>query len=185
MRKTPSAQHPANSWYELDYGVAANFVMSADGRFADELGSSRGISNARDLQHLIHLRRQCDALVTDGKTARLERYEAKVGRETYVFTRRKPANGLRALHASSPEDFDELFGKLKTLHRRILLETGPTILRTLIQRGLVDRLFLSITGNKDERDSGLRAAQTLLGIGKPPSRNTHETELDLFRFDFR
>ena len=185
MRKTPSAQLPVNSWYELDYGVAANFVMNADGRFADEQGSSRGISNARDLQHLIHLRRQCDALVTDGKTARLEGYQAKVGRETYVFTRGKSANGLHALHASSPDEFDEIIGQLKAIHQRILIETGPTLLRTLSQRGLVDRLFLSITGDKDERASGLRAAQVLLGIDQPPSRHADETELDLFRFDFR
>ena len=185
MRKTQPSEQPVNDWYELYAGVAANFVMSADGRFADSGGSSRGISNSRDLQHLVHLRRQCDALVTDGKTARLEHYAAKPSRETYVFTRSQPADGLHALRAESAEQFDVMLSTLRVHHSRILLETGPTILKTLISRGLVDRLFLSITGDVDDRAAGMQKAQALLGFDQDPARVALELELNLYRFDFR
>jgi riboflavin biosynthesis pyrimidine reductase len=164
--------------------VAANFVMSADGRFADSAGSSRGISNSRDLQHLVHLRRQCDALVTDGKTARLENYAAKPSLETYVFTRKKPAEGLHALRAESAAEFDVGLATLRLHHSRILLETGPTILKTLISRRLVNRLFLSITGDADERAAGVQKAQALLGFNQEPAKVALEPELNLYRFDF-
>ncbi len=185
MRKTRSSEQPVNDWYELGVGVAANFVISADGRFSDEAGSSRGVSNSRDLQHLVHLRRQCDALVTDGKTARLERYAYKAGRETYVFTRRQPAEGLHALRAESVAQFDVVLATLRSHHAHILLETGPTILMRLISRGLVDRLFLSITGDADDRAAGVQKAQALLGFDQNPVKVALEPELNLYRFDFR
>ena len=150
-------------WYSLDRRVSANFVISADGRYKDSNGSSRGISSEVDLQHLIHLRRQCDALVTDGATARLEGYKPNENRTTYVFSRKDVAPGLVRLAAARDLKFAAIFEQLCTDHRAVLLETGPTLLSKALALDLVDTLFLSITQSGGSLKPGLEHAQELLG----------------------
>ena len=175
--------HPLD-WYRLDRPVSANFVVSNDGRYKDESGSSRGISTETDLQHLIHLRRQCDALVTDGSTARLEGYKPNASRTTYVFTRSETSPGLIALRADDDEELCETFKRLRSSHQAILVETGPTLLKALIARGLIDTLFLSVTGHPDGTASGFNFAKSLLGVISPPSRSSQVLDTNLNRFDF-
>ncbi len=175
--------HPLD-WYRLDRPVSANFVVSNDGRYKDESCSSRGISTEIDLQHLIHLRRQCDALVTDGATARLEGYKPNVSRTTYVFTRSETSRRLIALRTDGDEDLGETFKLLRSSHQAILVETGPTLLKSFIALGLVDTLFLSVTGQPDGTESGLDYAKSLLGIISSPLRSTQVLDTHLNRFDF-
>jgi riboflavin biosynthesis pyrimidine reductase len=170
-------------WYRLDNTVSANFVVSTDGRYKDEQGSSRGISSAVDLAHLVHLRRQCDALITDGTTARLESYKPSDQRATYVFTRREVAPGLTALMANESEGFVKIFERLEDAHDRILLETGPRLLKEFIRLGLVDSVFISVTGEASKVASGLSYATSLLGFTCSPVKSHQYSDTSLNRFD--
>jgi riboflavin biosynthesis pyrimidine reductase len=55
-------------------GLRSNHVVDQNGRFFDDSGSSRGISNETDRQLLIALRAKSDAVIVDAATARSEKY---------------------------------------------------------------------------------------------------------------
>jgi riboflavin biosynthesis pyrimidine reductase len=55
-------------------GIRTNHVVSANGSFFDEAGSSRGLSTREDLALLLALRRQADLVIVDAATARNEQY---------------------------------------------------------------------------------------------------------------
>lgn len=48
-------------------------VVSVDGDYVDEYGSSRGVSNAADLELLLQARFESDVAITGGNTARAEK----------------------------------------------------------------------------------------------------------------
>ena len=129
--------------------VRANLVQSLNGAFIDENGSSRGLSNSEDLQRLLALRGIADVVVTDGETARKERYKIPSAADLAVFSRRgfQPSSGNskhRYLHldlapASSVKHLLELG------YSRILLECGPGPLRQIITGARLDELCLTTT----------------------------------------
>ena len=119
--------------------------MSCSGLFVDGQGSSRGISNETDRRHLVRLRRQADALVTGGQTAKIENYAPSSNHETYVFSKNPVRDGLKQLHFSTQKDLIQVVCALKTNHTRVLLEAGPGLLRQMFRANLVQSLFLSIT----------------------------------------
>ena len=55
--------------------VRANMVMSKDGHFVDETGSSKGLSNPLDLKVLLTLRALADAILVGANTVRIEDYK--------------------------------------------------------------------------------------------------------------
>ena len=55
--------------------LRANMVMSKDGHFVDENGSSRGLSNPLDLKVLLTLRALSDAILVGANTVRIEDYK--------------------------------------------------------------------------------------------------------------
>lgn len=129
-------------------GVRANLVQDNLGSFVDETGSSRGISNGQDLALLKHLRSLADVVVTDGETARLEKYKVPIVCDLAVITR----VGYKPEHSETTKRYVELLkldlpaaiGRLKELgYASILLETGPELYRGHWQ--LVDELCLTAT----------------------------------------
>ena len=133
--------------------IRANFVQGANGRLADEAGSSRGISNPTDLQRLLELRVLSDILVTDGKTARLEQYKIPKSTDLAVITRR----GYTPRASVSSHRYLELrqspeaaIGHLIELgYQRILLELGPKVFAEIVKAGIPVELCLTNTGGSD------------------------------------
>lgn len=65
--------------------LRANMVMSQDGHFVDEFGSSRGLSSQLDLKVLLTLRALSDAVLVGGKTVRTENYQTPRLRGEYTL----------------------------------------------------------------------------------------------------
>jgi riboflavin biosynthesis pyrimidine reductase len=151
--------------------VRANLVQGGAGEFVDETGSSRGISNAVDLERLLQLRELCDVVVTDGETARRELYRVprncdlavitrsgysprlSESKRNYLEIRESPAEAIRSL--------------VKLGYKRILLEVGPNLLKALVEENLVDQICMTNTGGStaDLSDLGVRfSRQSLLEI---------------------
>ncbi len=116
--------------------------MNCAGDYRDATGSSRGISNEIDRAHLVSLRRQADAVVTDGATARRENYAPRASFETYIFTRdQNTPNSLGFMNAT---ELCDAVNRIRYKHQRTLFETGPTLLRQLLEASALDVLFVSI-----------------------------------------
>jgi riboflavin biosynthesis pyrimidine reductase len=129
--------------------VRANLVQGDGGIFTDSQGSSRGISNQADLARLLELRALCDIVVTDGETARLEKYRVPLTCDLGVITR----VGYSPGPSSSTQRYIELKSApskairqlLAQGYKSVLLEVGPNVLAGLITEGLVDELCLTNT----------------------------------------
>lgn len=146
-------------------GVRVNLVQGQDGVTADPSGSSRGISNPDDRQLLLHLRTLADVVLTDGETARLERYKVPKTSDLAVFTRKgyvpEPGNSNHRLIEISDETLAGAVDVLKTLgYRRILLEAGPNLLRSSWQA--FDELCLTNTATSKADLSALGISQAKL-----------------------
>lgn len=142
--------------------VRANLVQGVGGVFTDSQGSSRGISNQADLARLLDLRALCDIVVTDGETARLERYRVPLTCDLGVIT--------RVGYSPAPSSSTQKYIELKTTpskavrelldlgYKRILLEVGPKVLAALISDGLVEELCLTNTNDSKPDLSKLHIA---------------------------
>ena len=71
--------------------LRANMVMSKDGHFVDETGSSRGLSSPLDLKVLLTLRALSDAILVGGNTVRIEDYKVPKLAGDYLNLNIKPA----------------------------------------------------------------------------------------------
>lgn len=134
--------------YPIAPRVRVNLVQSSTGLFADASGSSRGISTQADRKLLLELREQADVVVTDGETARLEKYRVPLACDLAVITR----NGYTPAQSSSKRRYvelnEELNDALKSLqamgYAKILLEVGPGLLSNAWDQ--IDQLCLTTTG---------------------------------------
>ena len=127
----------------------ANLVQGAEGAFTDSQESSRGLSNSKDLERLLALRKLADVVVADGQTARLENYAIPNACDLAVFTKKgftpKPGASRRnylELRMGAVEAITEL---LNRGYSRILIETGPTQLAAIIEAHLLNQLCLTNT----------------------------------------
>jgi hypothetical protein len=139
--------------YSLPPLVRANLVQGEGGVFVDSQGSSRGISNPLDLARLLELRALCDIVVTDGETARLEKYRVPQACDLGVITRfgysPEPSSSTKKYIELKTGPGNAVRELLAQGYKRILLEVGPTVLTALIAEGLVDELCL--TNTKDSK----------------------------------
>lgn len=129
-------------FYTLDRSTSANLVLSCAGDYRDATGSSRGISNEIDRAHLVRLRRQAGAVVTDGATARIENYAPRASFETYIFSR--DVNTENRLTFTKAAELQDVVNRIQAKHERTLFETGPRVLRQLLEASAIDALFVSI-----------------------------------------
>lgn len=130
------------TYYTLDAATSANFVLTCSGDYKDVTGSSRGISTEVDRIHLILLRRQADAVITDGATARVEDYTPRKSFETYIFTRDESVTNRLAFRSDA--DLRKIVDKIRDKHTHLLFETGPTLLRRLVSAEILETLFVSV-----------------------------------------
>ena len=135
--------------------IIATLVVGSDGSTAKD-GNSRGVSSSADRARFLARRRDVDAILIGGKTARSEPY-----RKTpvpVVVVSRSIANALADNRQAywwntSPSEAIErarrLFGPT------ILIEAGGSIILELISLDMIDRLELtitSVTGGEDRID---------------------------------
>ena len=142
----PSAELDFGAYPKL-HGVRANFICDSSGHYKVD-GSSRGLSSPDDRKLISHLRSITDAVIVGGETARAEQYRQSTRFETLVFTRHPetlPA-GLKPLEFQDRDSLRELFWGLRGDHTSILIEAGPTLLRSFLEWRQVDQLCLTING---------------------------------------
>lgn len=132
-------------WYSLEPGLSAIFHLTESGDYFGANGSSRDLSNAVDLAHLIKLRSQVDAILVGGETSRVEKYVPSKRFESYVFSKRPQQDGLHRLEFSDNRDLTQQLMDLKAQHKRLLSECGPTLLNRLLDLCVIDVLFLTVT----------------------------------------
>ena len=160
------ATNQVAKFYLLDKPVSATFVISCSGAFVDQNGSSRGISSAEDLAHLIHLRNQASAVVIGGNTARKEAYSPKSRFETYVFSETSNVpSGLQRRQFKDDADLQRVFGELIADHDRVLVEAGPNLLNRFLLGGLIDTLLVSIVHTVGLCECGTEGRADIQAIG--------------------
>lgn len=71
--------------------LRANMVMSKDGHFVDQTGSSKGLSSPLDLKVLLTLRALSDAILVGANTVRIEDYKVPKLAGDYQNLNTKPA----------------------------------------------------------------------------------------------
>jgi len=119
--------------------------MGLDGSTSKD-GSSAGVSTATDRERFLKRRREFDAIIIGGNTARNERY-AITPCPLVVISRHK-SNVL----ITNPNAFWWNMGPKAALEKAkrefgpdILVEAGPELLNAFIAEGLIDQLEISIT----------------------------------------
>jgi riboflavin biosynthesis pyrimidine reductase len=143
-------------------------VSSLDGR-ATLGGTSRALGGPQDLQMLLALRRRADALLVGPETVRAEGYGplpcpavlvsrsfelpweaglfAAPGQNVLVYSRAAGSVPEVAADVELVAE-DDLRAVLEDLRargvERLLCEGGPTLNRALLDRGLLDELFLTL-----------------------------------------
>src|SRR4051794_32537117 len=144
-------------------------VSSLDGRATLE-GTSRKLGGPQDLQMLLALRRRADALLVGPGTVRAEGYGplpcpavlvsrsfdlpwaaglfAAEGQRVLVYTNveGEPPDVAAAVEKVGCVEFAEVLADLRRRGvERLLCEGGPRVNRALLDGGLLDELFLTLS----------------------------------------
>jgi hypothetical protein len=131
--------------------ISASLVVSDEGLFVDPDGVSLGISSTTDRAWLAALRRNCEVVLTSGKTYRAEGYRmpksanlAVISRE-FVDTSDLVVGEGRLVHVlGEMRDVSDAIRELGSLgYSRIHVEFGPTAMRDLLASGVRVSLYLS------------------------------------------
>lgn len=128
--------------------VIANLVVSASGATSKD-GSSIGLSSPADRQRFHELRKQSDAILIGGSTARREPYK-KTPIPLFIIThslvRLQPKNQLAKQLNLPPKsalaEISNFFVDKESA--QILVEAGPKLLTQMIEEGLIQTLYLTI-----------------------------------------
>ena len=128
--------------------VIANLVVSASGATSKD-GSSVGLSSPADRQRFHELRKQSDAILIGGSTARREPYK-KTPIPLFIIThslvRLQPKNQLAKQLNLPPKsaltEISNFFVDKESA--QILVEAGPKLLTQMIEEGLIQTLYLTI-----------------------------------------
>ena len=128
--------------------VIANLVVSASGATSKD-GSSVGLSSPADRQRFHELRKQSDAILIGGSTARREPYK-KTPIPLFIIThslvRLQPKNQLAKQLNLPPKlaltEISNFFANKESA--QILVEAGPKLLTQMIEEGLIQTLYLTI-----------------------------------------
>jgi riboflavin biosynthesis pyrimidine reductase len=149
--------------------VSAIMVASLDGR-ATLGGTSRALGGPQDLQMLLALRRRADALIVGPGTVRAEGYGplpcpavlvsrsfdlpwdaglfAAPGQRVLLYTRAgaEPPPVAATVETVPLTALPEVLADLRGRGvERLLCEGGPTLNRALLDAGLLDELFLTLS----------------------------------------
>ena len=131
--------------------ISASLVVSDEGFFVDPDGVSLGISSKTDRAWLAALRRNCEVVLTSGRTFRAEGYRmpksanlAILSRD-FVDTSRLIVGEGQRLHVlgEMPAVSDATRELVSLGYSRIHVEFGPTSMRELLASDVRVSLFLS------------------------------------------
>jgi riboflavin biosynthesis pyrimidine reductase len=135
--------------------IIATLVVGSDGSTSKD-GTSRGVSSTVDRARFLARRRQVDAILIGGNTARSEPYRKTPVPVVVISTSminsladNRQAYWWNASPSEAIEGAQRLFGPT------ILVEAGTSIIIELLELGLIDRLELSVssvTGGDDRVD---------------------------------
>jgi riboflavin biosynthesis pyrimidine reductase len=135
--------------------IIATLVVGSDGSTSKD-GTSRGVSSTVDRARFLARRRQVDAILIGGNTARSEPYRKTPVPVVVISTSminslsdNRQAYWWNASPSDAIERAQRLFGPT------ILVEAGTSIIIELLELGLIDRLELSVssvTGGDDRVD---------------------------------
>jgi riboflavin biosynthesis pyrimidine reductase len=135
--------------------IIATLVVGSDGSTAKD-GSSRGVTSTLDRARFLERRRQVDAILIGGNTARTEPYRKTPVPVVVISTSminsladNRQAYWWNASPSEAIERARRLFGPT------ILVEAGTSIILELLSLNLIDRLELSVTsvtGGEDRID---------------------------------
>ncbi len=128
--------------------VIANLVAASNGATSKN-GSSIGLSSPADRERFHELRKQSDAILIGGSTARREPYK-KTPIPLFIIThslvRLQPKNQLaKQLNLPPKLALAEISNFFADKERaQILVEAGPKLLTQMIDEGLIQTLYLTI-----------------------------------------
>ena len=135
--------------------IIATLVVGSDGSTAKD-GTSRGVTSTLDRARFLERRRQVDAILIGGNTARTEPYRKTPVPVVVISTSminsladNRQAYWWNASPSEAIERARRLFGST------ILVEAGTSIILELLSLNLIDRLELSVTtvtGGEDRID---------------------------------
>lgn len=148
-----------NLWGMRSVITTANLIVGADGS-TTLAGSSIGLSTDEDRRRFHELRAKNDLILIGGNTARREPYK-RTPIPLYILTHTKvrlqPKNQLAKQFALSPA---EMIYQLKSSFNpdqsgpiKMLVEAGATLLRQMIDDGLIDHLYLTVNLEKTGENS--------------------------------
>ena len=165
---------------ELPVGITWIQVISSSGSPVGDDGTSDSVTNRLDRELLVAARNEADWILVSGRTFLSERYKASRRAPIAVITgSSQTARDVEALIAQN-QPIDE--GKPITLFKsvdeflteaggaeanKILLESGRTMAKSLLNLGYLTGAIVSVTG--DLTDSGKKAIDALchdLGASK-------------------
>ena len=143
--------------------IAANLVVGRDG--STTLGGhSKGLSVPADRERFHEIRRSFDAIVIGGNTARNEPY-AKAPLPVVILTSRGIPDALIEKPDVEAWDLpiDQALAKAKEKYHRVLIESGPALLKAALEAGLVNELFLTIV-DKSPNENPLNISEITRGF---------------------
>ena len=127
--------------------VIASLVVGCDGATSKN-GNSREISTAEDRQRFLTLRKSAGSIIIGRQTALSDPYE-KTESAIYLFTRNATHSMPTPFITMVTPNDDDLVHAVRDIEAQtkddVLVEAGPTLLIKLIDLGLIEMLFLSIT----------------------------------------
>ena len=125
--------------------VIASLVVGSDGSTSKD-GRSAGVSSPADRRAFLARRRNADALLIGGNTARNEPYQ-KTPVPVVVVSKSmlNPLSNNRLAHWWNCDPIEALERAKRLFGQTIVIECGAAIIAELISAHKVDRLELSVT----------------------------------------
>lgn len=125
--------------------VIASLVVGSDGSTSKD-GRSAGVSSPADRRAFLARRRNADALLIGGNTARNEPYQ-KTPVPVVVVSKSmlNPLSNNRLAHWWNCDPIEALERAKRLFGQTIVIESGAAIIAELISAHKVDRLELSVT----------------------------------------
>ena len=125
--------------------IVASLVVGSDGSTVSDLRSA-GVSSLADRKMFLQRRREVDAIIIGGNTARREPYN-KTPVPLVVISRTlvNPVQGNHLAHFWNCSPVQAVEKARKLFGENILVEGGVSMINNLIENNVLDQLELSVT----------------------------------------
>ena len=133
------------NWDARPMSTSASLVVGADGS-TTKAGSSGGVSSKADRSVFLARRRNFDLILIGGNTARTEPYSTTP--IPVVILSRSDIDSIAhnpKAHVWNLSPSDALVRARVEFGPRILVEGGPSLMSELLEAGLIDDFFLTVT----------------------------------------